>query len=373
MEATMNTDEESSMYSSMKADSPARTQPCSRACTHSAVRPGRNSDKETDAKSASRKTRCPLGFSEMQIAILSILKTSPPVIAYWQLAEALSVFGLNVSEGAVRGALTRLFKYGFLVRGRAARGRMQGNRYAFTSDPCPYIIPYRDSDQSGMDSVMDSPVSYECNNSPSLFKEKTVRNSVWTEQHDRPGKTSALEHLTEQDLAFHWPNLFRQGFGTCQIRQIVQRLTQIGMGTERVIQGLTHAEWELEHGIMRDKNNEPVASPVNWVFSCLARTGYYRRPQGYVSPEEQAELDAAEEEERQKLVRESRRNSAFEAWLSGLSPEEKSAVTAPKGHVWKIPEDTALRLHFFSNVWPLVLAGHPPEGQKSPPQNLTEQ
>ena len=172
MEATMNTDEESSMYSSMKADSPARTQPCSRACTHSAVRPGRNSDKETDAKSASRKSRCPLGFSEMQIAILSILKTSPPVIAYWQLAEALSVFGLNVSEGAVRGALTRLFKYGFLVRGRAARGRMQGNRYAFTSDPCPYIIPYRDSDQSGMDSVMDSPVSYECNNSPSLLKKR---------------------------------------------------------------------------------------------------------------------------------------------------------------------------------------------------------
>ena len=36
----MNTDEESSMYSSMKADSPARTQPCSRACTHSAVRLG---------------------------------------------------------------------------------------------------------------------------------------------------------------------------------------------------------------------------------------------------------------------------------------------------------------------------------------------
>lgn len=45
------------MYSSMKADSPARTQPCSRACTHSAVRPGRNSDKETDAKTASRKSR----------------------------------------------------------------------------------------------------------------------------------------------------------------------------------------------------------------------------------------------------------------------------------------------------------------------------
>ena len=110
----------------------------------------------------------------MQIAILSILKTSPPVIAYWQLAEALSVFGLNVSEGAVRGALTRLFKYGFLVRGRAARGKMQGNRYAFTSDPCPYIIPYRDSDQSGMDSVMDSPVSYERNPAPSLFKEETV-------------------------------------------------------------------------------------------------------------------------------------------------------------------------------------------------------
>ena len=64
------------------------------------------------------------------------------------------------------------------------------------------------------------------------------------------------------------------------------------------MQGLTHAEWELEHGAMRDKSGAPVASPVDWIFTSLSKNGYYRRPAGYVSPQEQAELDAAEEAKR---------------------------------------------------------------------------
>lgn len=141
---------------------------------------------------------------------------------------------------------------------------------------------------------------------------------------------------------FRWPNLAKAGFGTCQIRQILARLFQVGIGAGNLAQGLTYAEWELEHGTMRDKNGEPVSHPLNWVFSSLARTGYYRRPQGYISPQEQAEIDATVEEERLKKAREARKKSAFEAWCAGLSPQEKMPLRVTPEEKDRLREHTAL-------------------------------
>ena len=66
-----------------QACGPARNRPCSRACMHTGADAGVQPSTETPAKSALRKARCPLGFSEMQIAILSLLKAQPPLLAYW--------------------------------------------------------------------------------------------------------------------------------------------------------------------------------------------------------------------------------------------------------------------------------------------------
>lgn len=312
---------------------------------------------ETLAKTALRKARCPLGFSVMQIAILSLLKAQPTLIAYWQIAEAITrLYGIAATEGAVRGALERLGKRDFLVRSRAAAGRAQGTRYAFSADPCPHISPPCFPEPSA-ETPTEAAAPPGENHMPSLLKDKTDRRnlSVFSEGQARPSASQRLEFLCEEDIAFHWPNLAKIGFGTCQVRQILARLFQVGMGAENLAQGLTHAEWELEQGAMRDKNGEPVSHPLNWVFSSLARTGYYRRPQGYVSPQEQAERDAASEEERLKNAREERKNSAFEAWRSGLSPEEKRAIAAPGNRVFPMPEDTALRQHFLREIWPVLL------------------
>lgn len=340
---------------------PARNRPCSRACMQTGADAAAQPATETPAQTAPRKDRCPLGFSEMQIAILSLLKAQPPLIAYWQIAEAvMRLYGIAATEGAVRGALERLGKRGFFVRSRAATGRAQGNRYAFSADPCAHISPPcfpEPSAEPGAETPREAAVPTAANPSPSLLKEKTDRRnlSVFSGEQGLPSANQRLESLSEEDIAFHWPNLAKIGFGTCQIRQILARLFQVGMGAENLAQGLTHAEWELEQGAMRDKNGEPVSHPLNWVFSSLARTGYYRRPQGYISPQEQAERDAAAEEERLKLAREERRNCAFEAWRSGLSPEEKRALVAPGNRAFPMPEDTALRQHFLREIWPLVL------------------
>ena len=236
---------------------------------------------EPPAKTAVRKVRCPLGFSEMQIAILSLLKAQPALIAYWQIAEAIArVYGIGTTEGAVRGALERLGRRGFLVRSRAAAGRAQGNRYAFLADPCPHITPPVFL-ESGMEASTEPGAASGIKPVPSLLEEKRDRRnlSVFSGAQDAPTASHRLESLSEEDVAFHWPNLAKAGFGTCQIRQILARLFQVGIGAEYLAQGLTYAEWELEHGTMRDKNGEPVSHPLNWVFSSLARTGYYRRPQ----------------------------------------------------------------------------------------------
>jgi hypothetical protein len=80
----------------------------------------------------------------------------------------------------------------------------------------------------------------------------------------------------------------------------------VNTGPERITQGLTHAEWEFTAGKMRDKSGKPVTSPVNWVFAILAKQGYYPRPQGYISPQEQVELDAVEEAKRLTIARKAR-------------------------------------------------------------------
>jgi hypothetical protein len=145
----------------------------------SVMRSGMECDTETGTRATSRRDRCPLGFSEMQIAILSVLKTHPHVIAHWQIAERVTcAFGLEATEGQVRGALERLFPHGFLVRSRAARGRAQGNRYAFSADPCPHIAPFSRNMEPDTALVMASAARSDENTTPSILEEKRDRESV---------------------------------------------------------------------------------------------------------------------------------------------------------------------------------------------------
>ena len=116
------------------------------------------------------------------------------------------------------------------------------------------------------------------------------------------------------------------------------------------MQGITHAEWELNAGKMRDKSGNPVTSPLSWVFKILATQGYYPRPEGYRSPQEQAELDDAEELKRQSIAYEARQAAEAEAWIIRLNPEERSAILGPPGSTVRIPDEVVLRRHFRSEI-----------------------
>ena len=137
----------------------------------------------------------------------------------------------------------------------------------------------------------------------------------------------------------------RAGFGLAQLEQIHDALAQLGKSADRIIQGLDHAEWELAEGKMLDKTGQPVADPCAWVFRSLASQGYYRRPAGYVSAEEQAELDAANEAKALAQSREQARLARFRAWEQGLSREAREkALEGRRG-----PEEAWLK-NFWSTL-----------------------
>ncbi|QAZ69569.1 hypothetical protein [Solidesulfovibrio carbinolicus] len=154
--------------------------------------------------------------------------------------------------------------------------------------------------------------------------------------------------ISPETVRTSWPCLARAGFGLAQLEQIHDALAQLGKSADRIIQGLDHAEWELAEGKMLDKAGQPVADPCAWVFRSLASQGYYRRPAGYVSAEEQAELDAANEAKALAQSREQARLARFRAWEQGLSREAREkALEGRRG-----PEEIWLK-----NFW--VKLGEP--------------
>ena len=351
MESTTKPGTDAAVQSATEAWTQPRSLPCSQPCTDTATKSGTKS--RTQDKR--RRLSCPRGYSGLQIAILSVLRSPHVVLSYWQIARLVqSSFGQDATEGAVRGAIERLAPYKLLVRERAARGRLKGNRYAFNYDPCQFIMPLSSTMESVTQSTMQS-TGYAAPAASSILVE-IDRNTLSVSSDEEKMQTAAslLESLSDDDIAFHWPKLTEHGFGTDQIRQILARLGQVNAGPERVMQGLTHAEWELEKGRMRDKSGNQVLSPVRWVFKILAHQGYYPRPEGYRSPEEQAELDAATELERCATAAIARQAAEAEAWIAKLTPEERKAILGPQNGAVRIPETVSLRSHFRTEVWPTL-------------------
>lgn len=333
----------------MQSDTDSRMLPrslaCSRACMVRTMESGTDNPMED-------KLRCMQGFSHVQINILGILKSHTEVLAYWQIAHLLEQhYGGSVTEGSVRGALERLFPREFLVRRRASRGRLKGNRYALATDPCTHIQPCNFI----VGVVTESDTQSAGTAAPSIL-EKADRKilSVSSQEAEESKAVRLLEALTEEDMHFHWPALARQGFGTDQIRQIISRLVQVNISVKQIMQGLTYAEWELAADRMRDKSGTPVTSPVSWVFKILATQGYYPRPEGYRSPQEQAELDAVEELRQRTAAYEARQAAEGDAWIARLTPDERSAILGPQSNIMRMPDEVVLRCHFRSEIWPLM-------------------
>lgn len=365
-------DNAASMEPAVQADmhpaAQASTLPCTLACTLPSVQPAMHPDMEPVAHPVIGNNFCRKGLSFAQIQILSVLLgIGTNVTKYRELACALErFFGIRRSPDAVRGIVERLAGRGILRRKFAREGMLQGVVFEMIHTRlCPHIHPMQAGAEApmhlGVNPAVRLPTHAAMHPDPSILEKIDRKRNLSISSQHPPDDKKRLEALSEEDTAFHWPELARSGFGTAQIRQIIQRREQLGEDTRHVMQGLTYAEWALAHNAMHDKNGAAVTSPANWVFKILATQGYYPRPPGYVSPYEQAERDQALCLKKEQEAHEARMTATYEAWAAKLTSAEKAAIIGPReGIRLPMPEGVRLRQYFRDEIWPELQGNDPP-------------
>ncbi len=329
-------------------------QPCNLACDLACLQPSMQADVQPEHQ-ARRKVSCEFGLSAQQINVLGILvRIGEKVTPYYKIAEMITKeFHSAATGNSIRGTITRLTQRGFLTHKQAKEGTINGVRFMLIeSKVCKHLIAaetMRPDVQPGMQHDVRHGENF------ASFLNKIDRKNLSISSKADIDHKQLLDVLSEGDIKFYWPKLAAAGFGTVQIRQVIKRQEQVGNGVENVIMGLTHAEWELENDEMRDKSSNPVDSPLNWVYSSLAKHGYYRRPKNYISPAEQAELDQKAVVEQEQQAIETRKEAQVKVWLTNLTPSEKENVLELTGGAYcGIPGNNRLRNYFWENVWPTI-------------------
>lgn len=160
---------------------------------------------------------------------------------------------------------------------------------------------------------------------PTPIEDKKIKNLNLSKTEE----AQRLLAFTDEQIKFQFPNLNKICFGVDQLRQIILKLEATGKSPDKLQLALEHAnfEWGRSQPIsLTDSNGKPILKPLDYVFSTLARTGYYRRPEGYISPEEQAELDQEAELRALANVRERVEQAKFEGWLAKLTDKERERI-----------------------------------------------
>lgn len=191
---------------------------CGMACVLTGIRPDARGDAQVEPPCTPQGAFCEYGLSALQINVLALVqKAGARVTPYERISRQLAQeFGMPQSTESVRGIVNRLAARGFVRRKQARDGTIRGVHFT-TVDAllCPHIIGNR----SGVRGDVRAEAQLELTRPPSILKETDRKNalSISSEKANQVA-VNRLEALTEDDIAFHWPNLARSGFGTHQIR-----------------------------------------------------------------------------------------------------------------------------------------------------------
>ena len=258
------------IHPGVRAETHADAHPSGLECSRTSARMPVRSNGQAGVRPAPDRIACPKGFSAAQVNVISLLlHIGPSITQHALLATELGIhYGMERTPEAIRRTVERLVSRGFARRRQTREGTMHGVSFAIVEDRlCPHIRPpVRHGIQADVRADEFSLLS--------ILEEKERKNlSISSGKLHR----TKLEALAEEDISFHWPKLSSLGFGTAQIQQIIQRREQVCESVDLIMQGLTFAEWELAHQVMKDAKGNAIATPVNWVFSILATQGYYPR------------------------------------------------------------------------------------------------
>ena len=258
------------------------------------------------------------GLSENKRRFLHHIIDHEPAADDYIISRQLVGKTLHITEISVKRYFAEFADLGFFRKETYRHGVCQGVRLFLARARCAAFKKYDPTPDPTLDPTGGSDPANDPTPDP-------TGDPTFIRKIDRKNLSISLK-----TLRLTWPHLAMAGFGPQQIEQITANLTGLGKSTDRLVQGLDHAEWELANARMLDKDGERVTDPCAWVFRALSQTGYYRRPKGYVSPEEQAARDAEEEARAVIAARQKAEQAQFEAWRDGLGAE--ALREAMQGH-----------------------------------------
>jgi len=193
-----------------------------------------------------------------------------------------------------------------------------------------------------------------------ILDQDRQKESIYPRSGEDSGVRNQLLALKTPDVEFFWPNLQRLGFGQDQIAQIVGKLDLVGKSCDRILMALDYIEFELEHDLARDKNGEKYG--IGYFFNGLAKNGYWRKPEGYKTPDEVALEEQVEEAKRMEELRnqlkaqqKANEEAQFQEWKNALSDSEKANILAErkaKKSGTPEPENLSLKFYWLENFKP---------------------
>lgn len=253
--------------------------------------------------------------------LYDFLTKHPDIVTNYENLHALT----GIPKGTIRNALRSFESKGLIFKGiyRENNHKMQGIRIIVKH---PNWTPQSDTPTGQSTWTVQSHSQIDREISLSKSSGGGSAEGGGFDPVNQSGEDTAdakLLSLSDADIGFHWPNLANYGFGARQIKQIVTQLHKANKTREHVFRGLDYIEFEIEHDQLIDKEGNKVGKVCDWAYRSLAANGYYRQPEGYISPEEQADRDAAKEAKQRRQAKYDRAVAEFEEWRAEMTEEEK--------------------------------------------------
>lgn len=239
-------------------------------------------------------------LTDKEMALFEWLKEHPDVIT--QYDELVKITG--VKRETLRKTIARFKKYGWVTTERANRSAIQGIRIIST-------LPEGEDWEQGVviRSGSGDPLDYRDRKTLSLSMQGNKADNVYSD----------LLNLADEDLIEQFPHLGESGFGTSEIKRLVDHWKKFQIIPTGFFQSLRHADWAFEHKL-KDAKGNPIG--VGYVYNALKRHGAYDRPIGYMSLVEKVAKQTDEEQAiLEQIVNKEKTETAeqeFQVWLSSI-------------------------------------------------------
>lgn len=280
------------------------------------------------------------GLNSNQILVLKfIIMNFKRIISYDEIS-----IQVKIPRGTVRGNIKTLSYLGFIRPYPNRTGKIQGLSFKFNTKICKLFCEVQG---------LEFPLSLIGTPSAQTISTPTPSPCDQIERNTYTIKEKIMA-LTPDDILLRYPKLTAYGLCPNQIHQFVSTLEKNNFPLTNLLPSLDHLNWELEHGTLIDGTGKIVVKPLGYFYNSIAQNGYYRSPNGYVSPEDQIIFDQQHSAHAAKQAYDSAANDLFQLWMNSLESSEKENILEKKFG----PEVQYLRHYWTENHKESMMLNH---------------